>query len=105
MISSVRRRYMVVIATVVLSLPFAQLPVTTANAAICQGEAAYPPDLPAQTLQNADLTSVQRVIIPFHKNAACETLRAAYGPVLAQHGLQETPDRHEAGSLQFDRAE
>ena len=46
MISSVRRKYMVVIATVVLSLPFAQLPVTTANAAICQGEAAYPPDLP-----------------------------------------------------------
>ena len=43
---SVRRKYMVVIATVVLSLPFAQLPVTTANAAICQGEAAYPPDLP-----------------------------------------------------------
>jgi len=66
---------------------------------------AYAPDLPAQTLQNADLASVQRVIIPFHKNAACETLRAAYGPVLAQHGLQETPDRHEAGSLQFDRAE
>ena len=46
MIASVRRKYMVVIATVVLSLPFAQLPVTTANAAICQGEAAYPPDLP-----------------------------------------------------------
>ena len=46
MITSVRRKYMVVIATVVLSLPFAQLPVTTANAAICQYEAAYPPDLP-----------------------------------------------------------
>ena len=46
MVDSMRRKYMVVIATVVLSLPFAQLPVTTANAAICQGEAAYPPDLP-----------------------------------------------------------
>ena len=41
-----KRKYLAVIATVVLSLPFSQLPVTTANAAICQGEAAYPPDLP-----------------------------------------------------------
>lgn len=46
MVESVKRKYLAVIATVVLSLPFSQLPVTTANAAICQGEAAYPPDLP-----------------------------------------------------------
>jgi hypothetical protein len=36
MITSVRRKYMVVIATVVLSLPFAQLPVTTANALLIE---------------------------------------------------------------------
>ena len=46
MVESVKRKYLAVIAAVVLSLPFSQLPVTTANAAICQGEAAYPPDLP-----------------------------------------------------------
>ena len=46
MVEYVKRKYLAVIATVVLSLPFSQLPVTTANAAICQGEAAYPPDLP-----------------------------------------------------------
>jgi hypothetical protein len=38
---------MVIIGAVVLSLPFAQLPVTTAKATtICEYEAAYPPDLP-----------------------------------------------------------
>lgn len=64
---------------------------------------AYPADLPAQILQNADLASVLRVIIPFHNKAACETLRATYGPVLVQLRFNETPERHEAGSLQFDR--
>jgi hypothetical protein len=61
-------------------------------------------DLPADILENADLGLVHRIIIPFHSNAACETLRTIYAPVLARQGFAETPDRHEAGSLQFDRS-
>lgn len=45
--SSYRRRTLMVVTTITFSLLFAQFPNTSVNAAtICQGPAAYPPDLP-----------------------------------------------------------
>ncbi len=61
-------------------------------------------ELTPEILGQADLSMVQRVIIPFHSTAAAASARAAYGPHLQKHGFKEVEGRDNAGSLQFDRA-
>lgn len=62
-----------------------------------------PADLPAAILAGQDLKTVRRVLVPFASDEQAAELRAGYGPVLADKGFAETPDRAGAGSLQFDR--
>jgi hypothetical protein len=62
-----------------------------------------PADAPPETLATLDLRGLRRVILPFASDAQAQSLRAAYGPVLAAHGFGETPERAAAGSVQFDR--
>ena len=62
-----------------------------------------PADLPAAILAGQDLKTVRRVLVPFASDEQAAELRAGYGPVLADKGFAETPDRASAGSLQFDR--
>ena len=62
-----------------------------------------PADAPPETLATLDLRGLRRVILPFASDAQAQSLRAAYGPVLATHGFGETPERAAAGSVQFDR--
>jgi hypothetical protein len=62
-----------------------------------------PADIAPATLAMLDLRPLRRVVIPFATDAQADQLRAGYGPVLADKGFTETPERAGAGSLQFDR--
>ncbi len=63
-----------------------------------------PSDVPPTVLARQELGSLRRVLIPFVSDRQAESLRGAYGPVLADKGFTENHDRAGSGSLQFDRA-
>jgi methylase of polypeptide subunit release factors len=52
----------------------------------------------------SDLSSVRRIVIPFENSRELETHRSTYSTAMKMKGFSETADRHESGSLQFDRS-